>query len=109
LKLITRIYFAPTRFDFRKGDIEWVADLLRPIHDRGTKAINTDACGFQFSYGQVEGFVGNVVKIGFGEAGHFDSAWLEVLPTQFQRRLDLAVNRVCPFVANAGENHTSGS
>src|SRR5262245_3966935 len=50
-------------FNFRQGDLEWVGNFLRPIHDRGAKAIDANAGGFELIDGDVESRIGNIVKI----------------------------------------------
>ena len=73
--------------------------------DGGTKAADAQPGRLEFVHHDVERRVRNVVEIRLRVTGHFHAAGFEMFPAEFQRRLNLAVNRVAGFVANACENH----
>ncbi len=48
------------------------------------------------------------MNVGFGEAGEFNAARFEIGPAEFLGGLNLAIDAVGGFVADASENHRRG-
>jgi len=91
--------------DFIERDLERRVHGLRPVHDGGAEAANTNACVSQIAQSRVEGLVRDVVEIRLGKSGHFHPAHLQMLPAQFLRGTNLRGYAIACLVADARENH----
>jgi hypothetical protein len=91
--------------NFGEGDVERVADGFRPVHDGGSEAVDFDPGVIELFDDALEGGIRDVMEIGLGITWNEDIPGFDVLPAEFLGGLDLGVDRVACFVANAGIDH----
>ena len=68
--------------------------------------MNADRSGLQPLHCDIKCRIGNIMEVGFCKPRDFHVARLQVFPTKLLGNVDLAVDCVRPFVADAGEDHS---